>query len=108
VATLYVDAVWRYDDPSRLRTFPYVESDTIAGEPVAVSVYTPVESALVFTLNANRVSKSVAYDCPTSNDFVTDPPRELVTVAVYVPAVSALLVVLVEDESLHETENETV
>jgi hypothetical protein len=39
---------------------------------------------------------------------VIEPPRELVTVAVYVPAVTALLVVLVDDESLHETVYDTV
>lgn len=50
------------DEPLRLSTFPYVESNTIAGDPTEVSVYDPVESVDKSTLKPNRVPNPVVYD----------------------------------------------
>lgn len=97
----------RLEDPSRLRTVPYVESVTATGVPDSVlRGYVDVDSAPIELLELNGYlamyeSDDVSW---TENVFVTDPPSDEVTVTVYPPPDKPVRVVLVEEPSLHETE----
>jgi len=97
----------KLEDPSRLRTVPYVESVTATGVPDNVlRGYVDVDSVPIELDELNGYlamyeSDEVSW---TENVFEVDPPNDDVAVTVYPPPDNPVRVVLVEAPSLHETE----